>query len=403
MLRGKKVLLGVTGSIAAYKSALIVRELVKAGAEIRVVMTPDAQNFIPALTLSTLSKNPVCSEYVSNAATGQWANHVELGNWADLVLIAPCTANTLAKMASGLCDNLLMAVYLSARCPVAVAPAMDLDMYKHPSTQSNLQKIGTFGNAIIAPGEGELASGLFGVGRLAEVETILHWVLNFFQQSNKLKGKRVLITAGPTYEPIDPVRFIGNRSSGKMGFALAEEALALGADVTLVTGPVQLQLHHPSLKRIDVETAEEMHKQVQAKAGQADIIIMSAAVADYTPREPASQKIKKQAGQKEISLLPTKDILAEVGKKKRKGQLVIGFALETENGEGNAKKKLQNKNLDLIVLNSLSDPGAGFNSTTNKVTLLTNDTIRSFELKTKTEVAKDIWEQVLEMIIRGEQ
>lgn len=397
MLHGKKILLGVSASIAAYKSAFLIRLLVKEGADVKVIMTPASKEFITPLTLSTLSKHPVLSEFVASAA-GEWNNHVELGLWADMMVIAPASANTIAKMAGGACDNLLMAAYLSARCPVYVAPAMDLDMFAHPSTTANLKKIVSYGNKIIQPGDGELASGLHGVGRMAEPEEIVGFLQADLKKKLPLSGKKALVTAGPTYEAIDPVRFIGNHSSGKMGFALAEELAAQGAEVTLVCGPNALQTSNTSIKRIDVTSAAEMHRATTAVFSKADITVMAAAVADYRPAKAAKEKIKKGQGVPGIGLVPTHDILLELGKKKTRKQYLVGFALETSNGLANAKEKLRKKNLDLIVLNSLEDKGAGFKTGTNKVTLIdrNNKTIK-FELKQKQLVAKDI---VLEIVKR---
>ena len=391
MFSGKKILIGVTGSIAAYKSAFLIRLLVKAGAEVRVIMTSSAKDFITPLTLSTLSKNPVVSEFIKGKS-GQWNNHVELALWADMMIVAPASANTIAKMANGLCDNILLAAYLSARCNVYIVPAMDEDMYKHGSTTENLKKIKSFGNRVIDPNKGELASGLYGEGRMAEPEEIMEFISNDIKKKLPLAGKKVLVTAGPTYEAIDPVRFIGNHSSGKMGFAIAEELFNKGADVTLVCGPNSLSAIHPAIKKINVVSAEEMFKACNSVFNKADIAVLSAAVADYTPVHVAKQKIKKQEKDiSEIQLKQTRDILAELGKQKKKNQLLIGFALETENELENAKLKIKKKNLDLIVLNSLNDRGAGFKGDTNKITIVDkNNKIVKFELKPKREVAKDI-------------
>lgn len=390
MLKGKKILLGVCSGIAAYKAAFLTRLLVKAGAEVQVVMTPGAKDFITPLTLSTLSKNPVYSEFVSGT-DGEWNNHVNLGLKADLVLIAPATANTIAKMANGLCDNLLLAVYLSARCPVMFAPAMDLDMLKHPATQKNIDTLKSFGNILIPAGTGELASGLYGKGRLAEPEEILKFVEDFFSRKKKLSGKKILISAGPTYEAIDPVRFISNHSSGKMGVSLAEEAANEGAEVFLVIGPSSVKTNHPNIKRTNVTSAQEMYEQCTAIFKKADVAIMSAAVADYRPAKVSAVKIKKKDSALNIELEPTTDILASLGKIKKKNQIVIGFALETNNEVENAKKKLKSKNLDFIVLNSLKNKNAGFQHNTNKITIIDNNNkIHNFELKNKDEVARDI-------------
>jgi phosphopantothenoylcysteine decarboxylase/phosphopantothenate--cysteine ligase len=398
MLDGKNVILGVCGSIAAYKSATLVRLLVKAGANVQVVMTPDATNFITPLTLSTLSKRPVYTDYFK-VDTGEWNNHVELGLWADIAIIAPASANTLAKMVNGLCDNLLTAVYLSAKCPVYFAPAMDLDMWKHPSTVENISQLQSFGNIMIAPGTGELASGLHGEGRMAEPEEILSLISADIKKKLPLADQKILVTAGPTYEAIDPVRFIGNHSSGKMGFAIADELAAMGADVTLVSGPTALHTKQQNIKRIDVTTAAEMLEACVQQYKTANVCIMSAAVADYTPVTIASQKIKKQADGFAIDLKKTTDILKVLGEHKRADQLLIGFALETNDEEQNAIEKLKKKNLDFIVLNSLNDTGAGFKGDTNRITIIDRGLQKtSFELKSKAEVAKDICYKVLELI-----
>ena len=399
MLYGKKILLGITGSIAAYKSATLVRLLTKVGAEVKVVMTPAAKDFITPLTLATLSKKPVVSDFTEDEESGVWNNHVELGLWADLMLVAPASANTLAKMAHGECDNLLMAVYLSAKCPVIVAPAMDLDMYKHDTTKGNLQKLESFGNTIIPAQAGELASGLHGEGRMTEPEEIVVFLEKHFAKNQPLSGKTVLITAGPTYEAIDPVRFIGNHSSGKMGFALAEEAAQLGACVKLVSGPVSLKAENPLIERIDITSAKEMHAKCSEIFSKSDITVMAAAVADYAPEITSAKKIKKENAKPEITLKPTKDILAELGRLKRENQILIGFALETDNELSNANEKLHKKNLDLIILNSLKDAGAGFGHDTNKITVIDKkNNIESFELKGKREVAKDIFAKILKLI-----
>jgi phosphopantothenoylcysteine decarboxylase/phosphopantothenate--cysteine ligase len=397
VLSGKKVLLGVTAGIAAYKSAFLVRLLVKAGADVRVVMTPAAREFVTPLTLSTLSKNEVLSTFVDEEEEGAlWNNHVELGLWADLMLIAPATANTLSKMASGSCDNLLLAVYLSAKCPVYYAPAMDLDMHRHPSTRDNFDKLDRFGNIRIPAATGELASGLIGKGRMAEPEEILRFIEKDLSRDLPLEGKKVLLTAGPTYEPIDPVRFIGNHSSGKMGFALAEEAATLGADVFLITGPTSLTTTHSKIQVTRVQTAAQMFKAAHERFEEADIAILSAAVADYTPKSEASQKIKKKGDDLHLELVRTKDILASLGKLK-KSQILVGFALETEEEVANAKRKLKEKNLDLIVLNSLRDKGAGFQGDTNKVSLIDADNnVSTFGVKPKREVARDIFNFILD-------
>jgi phosphopantothenoylcysteine decarboxylase/phosphopantothenate--cysteine ligase len=398
MLNGKKILLGVCGSIAAYKSALLVRLLVKAGAEVKVMMTPGAADFITPLTLSTLSKNPVLTDFIRDK-TGQWNNHVELALWADAILIAPATANTLAKMANGLCDNLLLAVYLSARCPVFFAPAMDLDMLQHPSTQSNLRNLRLFGNHLIAPAFGELASGLIGTGRMAEPDEIFRTIEKFFNSSQRLKGKRVLVTAGPTHEAIDPVRFIGNYSSGKMGFAIAEALANEGATVNLVTGPTQQHTEHPGISVQSVTSAEEMFNACNSFFPTTDITVLSAAVADFKPLEKAEQKIKKKDANLVLELTKTHDIAASLGKLKHNGQVIVGFALETEQEHENALKKIEAKNFDLIVLNSLNDSGAGFGHDTNKITIIDRKhQAKKFELKTKKEAARDIVEAIIEKV-----
>ncbi len=389
MLKEKKILLGVTGSIAAYKAAFLVRLLVKEGAEVKVVMTDAAKEFITPLTLSVLSKNPVLSEF-SKQGTGEWNNHVELGLWADLMIIAPATADSIAKMANGICDNLLLATYLSARCPVLVAPAMDLDMLKHPSTQQNIQRLISFGNEIIEPTDGELASGLIGEGRMEEPEVIIERLSEKFSGNLPLSKKKILVTAGPTYESIDPVRFVGNRSSGKMGFAIAEEFARNGAEVILVTGPSAEIIHNKTIHRIDVESSDEMYKAALNYFPGVDVAVMSAAVADYKPEQVADQKIKKTGAEMELKMVRTKDILAELGNQKKKNQFLVGFALETNNEIEHAKEKLRKKNLDMIVLNSLNDEGAGFQHDTNKITILDNNRQTDFSLKTKKEVAKDL-------------
>jgi phosphopantothenoylcysteine decarboxylase/phosphopantothenate--cysteine ligase len=395
MLSGKNVLVGVTGSIAAYKSAFLVRLLVKAGADVKVIMTPASREFITPLTLSTLSKNPVLSEFTAGDA-GEWNNHVELGLWADMMLVAPASANTISKMANGLCDNLLLAAYLSARCPVFLAPAMDLDMLKHSSTLSNLQKLRSYGNIIIQPGFGELASGLTGEGRMAEPEEIIEFLNGELKKSLPLAGKKALVSAGPTYEAIDPVRFIGNHSTGKMGFAIAEELARKGASVTLVCGPSALQLKNAGIERVDVTSSDEMYEACTKEFSQADIAVMCAAVADYKPASVAETKIKKSESKRAIELVPTKDILSELGKRKSAKQVLVGFALETDNEEANAKSKLERKNLDFVVLNSLRDTGAGFKGDTNRITIIDkHNKTYNFELKSKAEVAADIVQHII--------
>jgi len=398
MLTSKKIILGVCGSIASYKAAHLVRLLLKADAEVQVVMTKDALSFITPLTLATLSKKPVLIDYFI-PETGEWNNHVELGLWADILLIAPASANTLGKMATGICDNLLLATYLSAKCPVYFAPAMDLDMWKHPSTTQNVKQLQSYGNILIQPNAGELASGLIGEGRMAEPEEIIELLQQELKKKLPLVGKKALVTAGPTYEAIDPVRFIGNHSSGKMGFAIAEELYRLGADVTLISGPTALTLSFKTIKRIDVVSAEDVLKATLAEFSEADITVMSAAVADYKPEHVADQKIKKKEQEFSLNLIKTTDILAELGNKKRSDQVLVGFALETENELANAGDKLKRKNLDLIVLNSLNDKGAGFKSNLNKITILDKQLIaETFVLKPKNEVAQDICRKILALI-----
>lgn len=396
LLSGKKILLGITGGIAAYKTPLLVRALIQQAAEVKVVMTPSSKDFVSPLTLSTLSKNPVLSTFTAEDSDNPvWNDHVELGQWADLLLVAPATANTLSSMVHGRCNNLLLAVYLSAKCPVFIAPAMDLDMYAHPSTQENINTLKSFGNHVLPVGEGFLASGLEGKGRMLEPEEMVSKVVSFFNPTLELKGKKVLITAGPTHEAIDPVRFIGNHSSGKMGYALAEVAFKMGASVTLISGPSSEKINHPSLKLIKVVSAEEMLTAVQEFYDSTDIAIAAAAVADFKPKKIASNKLKKESGLAHISLVPTVDILSYMGEKKKK-QKLIGFALETENELEHAKGKLSRKNLDGIVLNSLQDPDAGFSVTTNKITFIHADfRAESYPLQSKLECAQRIFEQIL--------
>ena len=390
MLKGKHIILGITGSIAAYKAALLARLLVKEGAEVQVVMTALAKEFITPLTMATLTKKPILVDFY-NPENGDWNSHVDLGLWADLMLIALATANTIGKMASGIADNLLLTTYLSAKCPVVVAPAMDLDMYRHSATQRNLAVLRSFGNVIIEPEDGELASGLTGKGRMEEPENIVRLLERYFTAQAEFAGKKVLITAGPTYEKIDPVRFIGNYSTGKMGFALAEEFARRGAEVVLVAGPVTLTTGHPSIRRVDVESAAEMYAEVIPAAADCDIIVSCAAVADFTPEEKAVSKIKREGKNLCLKLQPTQDIAAELGKRKKEGQLLVGFALETDDEQCNAFQKLKKKNLDLIVLNSLKDEGAGFGGDTNKVTMIDRrEHIQEYALKSKREVACDI-------------
>jgi phosphopantothenoylcysteine decarboxylase / phosphopantothenate---cysteine ligase len=395
MLKGKKILLGITGSIAAYKSAVLVRLLVKQGADVKVIMTRAAKDFVTPLSLSTLSKNDVLADITDNDT---WANHVMLGRWADVMLIAPLSCNTLAKMANGLCDNLLMAVYLSATCPVVVAPAMDEDMWHHSSTKENLKKIASFNNQIIPVEKGELASGLVGEGRMAEPENIVNWLEIFFSNKLQLKGKKVLITGGPTYESIDPVRFIGNHSSGKMGVAIAEEMKNRGANVTLVLGPSNISVPE-NIEVIKITSANEMYEACVSRFENTDIAVMSAAVADYTPVNTASQKIKKNDSTFSIELTKTKDILKSLGEKKNNKQLLVGFALETNNEKEYALKKLQAKNADMIVLNSLNDTGAGFGHDTNKITIFDkHNNEYKFDTKSKKEVAKDIVNTIIKLL-----
>ncbi len=398
VLRTKRILLGVSAGIAAYKVASLVRLFIKSGAEVKVVMTPSAKSFVTPLTLSTLSKNPVHSEFIdSDDENALWTNHVELGLWADYMLIAPLTANTLSKLASGNADNLLVAVYLSAKCPVYVAPAMDLDMHEHGSTRDNLNLLAERSNRIIPSGFGELASGLVGPGRMAEPEEIVAFMEKDILQNLPLYGKRVLITAGPTHEAIDPVRFIGNHSSGKMGFALAEYAASLGAEVDLIAGPTPLSVVSSNISRIDVKSAEDMFLAVKSVFEKADYAIFSAAVADYTPEKVSDDKIKKSKDSLSIKLRKTRDILGTFGPLKSKSQMIVGFALETENELEYAQRKLQSKNADLIVLNSLRDKGAGFSGDSNKVTLISAESQLEFSLKPKTEVAEDIWLEILRL------
>lgn len=393
-LKGKHIVLGITGSIAAYKAASLARLFIKSGAEVQIVMTPSGKEFITPVTLSALTGKPVVSEFFT-ANDGTWHSHVDLGLWADLMVIAPATAATIGKMANGIADNMLCTTYMSMKAPIIVAPAMDLDMFAHPSTHRNLDILRSYGNHIIEPASGELASHLIGKGRMEEPEKILEYVINFFEKQNSLSKKKILITAGPTYEKIDPVRFIGNYSSGKMGFALAEECAARGAEVTLVAGPVSLKTISPNIKRIDVESAEEMYQASIAAFPDMDCAILCAAVADYRVKEQATQKIKRTGDDLNIELVPNKDIAAELGKMKTANQKLVGFALETNDEESNALGKMERKNLDFIVLNSLNDAGAGFQHDTNKITLLSRSgSKQDFPLKSKTEVAKDIIDKV---------
>lgn len=389
MLKGKKIVLGITGSIAAYKACLLIRGLIKKGAEVQTVITPAGKEFITPVTLSALTSKPVISEFFSQR-DGSWHSHVQLGLWADAMIIAPATASTIGKMAHGIADNMLVTTYLSMKAPVFVAPAMDLDMFAHPSTQANLDLLRSYGNHIIEPASGELASHLEGKGRMEEPENIIRVIEDHFAQSQDLAGKQILITAGPTYEKLDPVRFIGNYSSGKMGLALAESCARRGAKVTLVCGPVQGHTEHPSVHRIDVESAEEMYAASTSLFGKMDAAILCAAVADFTPAHTAENKIKREGNGLTIQLKPTRDIAEALGKMKREGQILVGFALETHDETAHAKDKLARKNLDFIVLNSLNDKGAGFRHDTNKITIISPTEEIPYPLKNKTEVAEDI-------------
>lgn len=397
MFQGKKILLGVTGSIAAYKSLLLVRLLIKGGASVKVILTPSAHDFVTPLSLATLSKNTVLTDLFEE---NTWANHVELGRWADLMLIAPLSCNTLAKMAHGLCDNLLLATYLSATCPVIVAPAMDEDMWRHPSTKDNLERLTAFGNSVIPVEKGELASGLHGDGRMAEPETLLSFIQDYFAgQPTDLAGKKALVTAGPTYEAIDPVRFIGNHSSGKMGLAIAKELAGRGALVDLILGPSSLEADHPGIRVTRVVSAEEMYNACMERAANTDIAVMSAAVADYSPAVKSKEKIKKNNDILQLDLIKTKDILKALGGQKKKGQILVGFALENTGEREYALEKLRTKHADLIVLNSLNDEGAGFGYDTNKITIFDKDgTELPYERKTKQQVARDIVDRVVKIL-----
>ncbi|MDY6800228.1 MAG: bifunctional phosphopantothenoylcysteine decarboxylase/phosphopantothenate--cysteine ligase CoaBC [Bacteroidota bacterium] len=396
-LKDKNILLGITGSIAAYKAAILVRLLVKEGANVKVVMTKLAKEFITPLTMATLSKNPILVDFF-DPENGQWNSHVDLGSWSDLFLIAPATANTMGKMAHGIADNLLLTTYLSAKCPIMVAPAMDLDMYQHSANLKNIEILKSYGNIIIEPGTGELASGLSGKGRMEEPEIITQKVIDFFSVKKKLKNKRILVTAGPTYEPIDPVRFIGNYSSGKMGYALANELVVQGAEVILISGPTSLELSHPLIKRIDVQTADEMFDAAIKYFKNCDAAIMSAAVADFKPAQKYNHKVKKKSDIT-ICLEPNKDIAAYLGKIKKKNQIIVGFALETNDEIENAKQKINTKNLDFIVLNSLKDKGAGFGVNTNKITIIDEaGKVDNFDLKSKKEVAADIVKKLISLL-----
>ena len=397
MLEGKKIILGITGSIAAYKSAYLLRLLVREKAEVQVLMTKAAKEFITPVTMSALSGKPVLGEFFESN-DGTWHSHVDLGLWADLMLIAPASANTMGKMAAGICDNLLLTTYLSAKCPVFIAPAMDLDMFRHPANQASMKKLQEYGATIIEPATGELASGLSGKGRMEEPEQIVEQIKEFFEsrEEKPLKGRKVLITAGPTYEKLDPVRFIGNYSSGKMGFAIAEEVAAKGADVILVAGPVKQNAEHKRIERIDVETAAEMKDACEKIFPDVDVAVMAAAVADYTPKTTAENKMKRTGDSLVLELVPTTDIAAMLGNMKRDEQLLVGFALETSDARKNAAYKLKRKNLDFIVLNSLEDEGAGFMVDTNKITIIDRENkIEEFPLKSKQEVAADIVDRLI--------
>jgi len=401
MLKGKKIVLGIAGSIAAYKSCLIIRELIKAGAEVQVVITPAGKEFVTPITLSALTQKPVISDFFSQR-DGTWHSHVALGLWADAMLIAPCTASTLGKMANGIADNMLITTYLSMKAPVFIAPAMDLDMYQHPTTQQNMERLKSFGNHIIEPASGFLASGLEGKGRMEEPERIVEFVDNVLSRMEKerceMSGKRILITAGPTYEKIDPVRFIGNYSSGKMGFALAEECADRGAEVTLIAGPVALKTTHPNIRRIDVESCEDMYQAATQVFPQQDAAILCAAVADFRPEHATDQKIKRGKDDLVIRLKPTYDIAAELGHMKSERQVLVGFALETNNEEANAQRKLEKKNLDFIVLNSLQNKGTCFQSDENQISIISRDGQQDYERKPKQDVASDIVDKLATLL-----
>lgn len=394
-LKGKNILLGITGGIAAYKAAILVRLLVKEGAQVKVVMTKLAKEFITPLTMATLSKNPILVEFF-NPENGQWNSHVDLGSWSDLYVIAPATANSMGKMANAIADNLLVTTYLSAKCPVMLAPAMDLDMFQHPANLKNIETLKSYGNIIVEPESGELASGLVGKGRMAEPEVITERIIEFFSSKKKLKTKKILVTAGPTFEPIDPVRFIGNFSTGKMGYAIAEELANQGAEVILVSGPVNLEVNNPLITKIGIQTAQEMFDASIKHFPNCDAAIMSAAVADFKPAQKFDKKVKRGKEDMQIRLEPNKDIAAELGKIKKDKQVLVGFALETDNEIENAKKKINNKNLNFIVLNSLNDKGAGFGFDTNKICIIDNIGNKvSFDIKPKKEVAVDIVNELI--------
>ena len=395
-LKGKRIVLGITGSIAAYKACVLIRELIKAGAEVQAVMTPSAKEFITPLTISTLTHKPVISEFFDRR-DGSWHSHVDIGLWADAMIIAPATASSIAKMANGVADNMLITTYLSMRAPVFVAPAMDVDMFSHTATQKNIKTLRSYGNIIIEPETGELASGLEGKGRMEEPAVIAKSLEAYFKSQNQLKGKRVLITAGPTYEKIDPVRFIGNYSSGKMGYALAEECAERGAEVELVSGPVSINLNKANIHITKVESAAQMYAAAVNAFPKTDIAILCAAVADFTPRETKDVKIKREKGDMAIQLVPTKDIAAELGRMKKESQFMVGFALETNDETNNAINKLKAKKLDFIVLNSLNDKGAGFSVDTNKITIISDTSKYEYSLKPKREVAKDIIDKICEL------
>ena len=396
LLGGKKIILGISGGIAAYKTPILVRELIKQETNVRVVMTPASKKFVTPLTLSTVSKNPVLSSFESyNKDNPIWNDHVEIGSWADLLIIAPATSNTISSMVNGRCNNLLLAVYLSAKCKTFIAPSMDLDMYDHPSNQKNLKKLKTYGNIIMPVGKGQLASGLYGNGRMLEPNQIISFLINHYKSNLPLNGKNVLITSGPTYEQIDPVRFIGNNSSGKMGFALAEVAASKGANVILITGPTNEKNHNSLIKVHPVLSADNMYEAVKKHYADCDIAIASAAVSDFRVKSPEKKKIKKFQGKRSLELVPTKDVLAYMGRNK-KNQFLVGFALETDNELENAKIKLKEKNLNAIVINSLNDKGAGFSSNTNKISYIKkNELVKKFPLQSKLECAKSIFEQIL--------
>lgn len=400
MLKGKKIVLGITGSIAAYKACHIIRGLIKKGAEVQVVITPAGKEFITPITLSALTSKPVISEFFGQK-DGTWNSHVDLGLWADLMLIAPATAATLGKMAHGIADNMLITTYLSAKAPVYIAPAMDLDMFLHQSTKQNIETLRSYGNSIIEPTFGELASHLVGKGRMEEPERIIEIIEQHFAKEQQLAGKKVMITAGPTYEKIDPVRFIGNHSSGKMGYAIAEECAKRGASVTLISGPVSLEVNHPNIQRINVESAEDMYNSAHQYFVDTDVAVLCAAVADYTPLKKSDVKMKREKKSNlSIELIATKDIAASLGTVKKDGQMLVGFALETNNEEANAKDKLERKNLDFIVLNSLNDKGAGFKCDTNKISIIDRQRRTDYELKPKSEVANDIVDRIVEQMGR---